>query len=434
MKLSHLAFLLILILTASPMRAEEVTFHPFAEDRAEIGRLLFYDPILSGNRNISCGTCHHHDTFSADALSLGIGEGGAGIGSHRTTGAGADAIVKRVPRHAPALWNAGAVEFERFFHDGRVGRSDAYGNGYDTPAEEWLPDGLPHLLAVQALFPMVAQFEMAGNPRENEVAGAVHDRIDAAWPILAKRVRGIPEYGALFVAAFDDIAAPEDVTIAHIGIALADFMGSEWRSLDAPWDAWRAGRADLDPAQHRGREVFFGRGGCAACHSGPLFTDHGFHALALPPFGPGRTRTFDPLPRDVGRMAETDDLDDAYRFRTPSLRNVTLTAPYGHNGAYPTLEGMIRHHADPLAALAIWSPDLARLPAAPWLEAVDFVIRDDRREMARIAARVDIAPVALTDGEIADLVAFLGALEGGASRHGRLGRPETVPSGLGVDR
>ncbi|MEM8849459.1 MAG: cytochrome c peroxidase [Pseudomonadota bacterium] len=417
----------------TPAKAEEVPFHPFDEARAQIGRLLFYDPILSGNRNISCGTCHHHETFSGDALSLGIGEGGEGVGEDRTAGTGDDKIRKRVPRHAPALWNVGAVEFERFFHDGRVGRSEAYGNGYDSPAEEWLPDGLPTLLAVQALFPMTAQFEMAGNPKENEVAGAIHDRIDAAWPILAKRVRTIPAYGEAFVAAFDDVADPTDVEITHIAIALADFMNAEWRSLDAPYDGWQAGTADLTEAQHRGRDLFFGEANCASCHSGPLFTDHDFHALALPPFGPGRTRRFDPLPRDTGRMAETDDLEDAYRFRTPSLRNVTLTAPYGHNGAYPTLEGIIRHHSDPLRSLATWTEDLADLPDAPWLEPIDFVIRSDAREMARVASRVDIDPVALSDPNIADLIAFLGALEGGASRHGRLGRPHAVPSGLPVD-
>ena len=392
---------------------------------------MFYDPILSGNRNISCGTCHHHDTFSADGLSLGIGEGGTGVGPRRTVADGA--IVKRVPRNAQALWNVGATEFTHLFHDGRVSQSAAYGTGYDSPAEEWLPAGLPNILAVQALFPLTAQFEMAGNVGENEVIGAVSDRIDLGWPILAKRVRTIPAYGTALTAAFD-LAAPDDIRIDHIAIALADFMNSEWRSLDAPWDLWRAGRGDLTPAQHRGRDLFFGKADCASCHSGPLFTDHDFHALALPAFGPGRTRRFDPIPRDTGRMAETDDIADAYRFRTPSLRNVTLTAPYGHNGAYPTLAGIVRHHADPVGAAAAWTPDMAKLPPAPWIAAIDFVIRDDAREMARVARARDIEAVDLSEAEIADLVAFLGALEGGNSRYGRLGVPKSVPSGLAVDR
>ncbi|MFO8125571.1 MAG: cytochrome-c peroxidase [Yoonia sp.] len=178
---------------------------PVNADQARIGQLLFYDKILSGNKNISCGTCHHHDHASGDGLSLGIGEGGVGIGPQRTTGTGPDAIRKRIPRNAPSLWNLGHNDIETLFHDGRLTRSDIYGNGYDSPAEEWLPEGLDNLVAAQSLFPMVAQFEMAGNPRENEIAGATHDRIDVAWPIIAKRVRTIPAYGAMFVQAFDHI-------------------------------------------------------------------------------------------------------------------------------------------------------------------------------------------------------------------------------------
>jgi cytochrome c peroxidase len=413
-------------------QASDVRFHPFDADKAALGRLLFYDPILSGNRNISCGTCHHHDHFSADGVSLAFGEGGEGLGPKRVATTGDNRPKKRVPRHAPALWNIGAQEFTHFFHDGRVSRSDLFDNGFNTPAEEWLPEGLSGLLAVQALFPMTAQFEMAGNPGENEVAGAIHDRLDNAWPVIAERVRIIPEYGTRFVAAFDDVHAPEDITISHIANALGDFMGSEWRSLDSPYDAFLAGTPLAKDAE-RGRQLFFGAANCASCHSGPLFTDHGFHAIALPPFGPGRTRGFDPMARDVGRMAESNVLEDAYRFRTPSLRNVALTAPYGHNGAYPTLESIVCHHLDPQRALQAWEPRLANLPDAPWLAPIDFVVWQDMREMARLAAAVDITPVALSDPQVADLVAFLHSLTGGDSRHGRLGRPKAVPSGLRVD-
>ena len=413
-------------------QASDVAFHPFDPEKAALGQLLFYDPILSGNRNISCGTCHHHDHFSADGTSLSIGEGGIGLGPKRRATTGYNRPKKRIPRHAPALWNIGAQEFTHFFHDGRVSHSDLFENGFNTPAEEWLPPGLSGLLAVQALFPMTAQFEMAGNPKENEVAGAIHDRLDNAWPILAKRVRIVPEYGVAFVRAFDDVDRPEDVTIAHIANALADFMGSEWRSLDSAYDAYLTGTPLPDSAE-RGRQLFFGVANCASCHSGPLFTDHGFHAIGLPPFGPGRTRRFDPMVRDVGRMAESNVLEDAYRFRTPSLRNVALTAPYGHNGAYPTLEGIVRHHLDPVAGLARWKPGLANLPNAPWLSASDFVVWQDVREMRRLRAAIDIAPVELAAADVADLVAFLSSLTGASTRHGRLGRPKRVPSGLRVD-
>ncbi len=417
---------------AEPVAITPEMFPAINAEKSALGQLLFYDPILSGNRNISCGTCHHHDLFSADGLSLGIGEGGVGIGPKRIADTGENRIKKRVPRHAPALWNIGAKEFQVFFHDGRVSASDDYGNGVNSPAEEWLPDGLDSLLAAQAIFPMVAQFEMAGNPKENEIAGAVHDRIDAAWPILAKRVRIIPAYGAAFVETFD-LERPEDVDISHIANALAAFMDSEWRSADSPFDRYLAGEDGLSEAELRGLDLFYGKAACSTCHSGPFQTDHAFHAIGLPPFGPGRTRRFDPIPRDTGRMSESNALADAYRFRTPSLRNVALTAPYGHNGAYPTLEGIIRHHLNPKDALKKWTRNLANLPAAPWLSEIDFVIQSDSREMARVAQAIDITPVDLRDDEVGDLISFLKTLTGGDSRYGRLGRPETVPSGLKVD-
>ncbi|NNF24983.1 MAG: methylamine utilization protein MauG [Rhodobacteraceae bacterium] len=402
--------------------------------KAKIGQLLFYDKILSGNRNISCGTCHHHDLGSADGLSLGIGEGGSGIGPDRTAGTGAQQIRKRIPRNAPGLWNLGHKSVSVLFHDGRLSVSDLYGNGFNSPAEEWLPEGLDHILAAQALFPLTAQFEMAGNPRENEIAGAVHDRIDAAWPILAKRVRVIPQYGAMFVQAFDGVETSEDVTIVHIANAIGAFIALEWRNHDSPLDAYLAGEElRLAPDAQRGMALFYGAAQCSSCHSGPLFSDQKFHALALPAFGPGRTRRFDPMVRDVGRMGESDALEDAYRFRTPPLRNVALTAPYGHNGAFPTLDAIIRHHANPLASLDNWTPDQARLPVAPWLEAIDFVVQSDRREMARHRAALDIGPVDLGDRDVDDLVAFLNALTGATAKDRPLGRPETVPSGLSVD-
>ena len=417
----------------APLTASD--YHEFSEERAKIGQLLFYDKILSGNRNISCGTCHHPRFGGADGLSLGIGEGGVGLGPDRLPGFGAAKIKKRIPRNASALWNLGAKDFTVLFHDGRLSLSDDYNNNFNSPAEEWLPQGLESVLGTQALFPLTAQFEMAGNPKENEVAGAVHDRIDYVWPILAKRVRIIPEYGEMFVQVFDDVETAEQVTIAHIGEALAAFIALEFESRDSPFDAYLAGDgAALNADQKKGMELFYGKANCASCHSGSLLTDQKFHALAIPPFGPGRTRRFDPYVRDVGRMGETDRLEDAYRFRTPSLRNVALTAPYGHNGAFADLEGIIRHHLNPADSLNSWQPEMANLPAVPWLAAIDFLVWDDRIEMNRYRQKIDIEPVALSDDEIANLTDFLHALTGRSAKTLRFGIPDTVPSGLPVDK
>ncbi|MEL7027494.1 MAG: cytochrome c peroxidase [Pseudomonadota bacterium] len=402
--------------------------------KAKIGQLLFYDKILSGNRNIACGTCHHHALAGTDGLSLGIGEGGEGLGDERTPGVGEHRIVKRVPRNSPALWNLGHQSVTTLFHDGRLSISEIYGNGFDSPAEEWLPQGLDHILAAQALFPVTSLAEMAGSPKENDIAGAVNDRIDAVWPIVAHRVRTIPAYGEMFVEAFDEIESADQVTIVEIGNALGAFIATEWQSFDSPYDKYLAGdHSALNSEQLRGMELFFGVATCGNCHSGPLLSDQKFHAIGLPQFGPGRTRKFDPIPRDLGRMGKSDNIDDAYRFRTPALRNVALTGPYGHNGAYQTLEGIVRHHLDADAALAKWTIAAAELPEVPWLAKGDFAIHEDRFEMARQALARDIQPINLSDADVDDLVAFLEALTGETVEPRPLGRPDVVPSGLPVD-
>ena len=417
-----------------PAPLSEGDFIAFDARQAALGRFLFYDKILSGNQNISCGTCHHHDHASSDGLSLGIGEGGTGVGPLRTAGEGRDRIRRRIARNSPGLWNLGHKDVSVMFHDGRLSPSTLYGNGFNSPAEEWLPQGLNSLLAAQALLPLASAAEMAGDPGENEIAGAVIDRIDKGWPVLAKRVRTIPEYGEMFVAAFDHVERPQDVRIVEIANAIAAFIGTEFRNHDSPFDRHLAGDATaLAPAERRGMELFFGEAGCSGCHSGPLLSDQSFHALGLPAFGPGRKRRWDPMPRDVGRMGESDDLQDAYRFRTPSLRNVALTAPYGHNGAMPTLDDMVRHHLDPANSRAEWTPAMAALPSAPWLADIDFVIQSDALEMARQERALDIALPPLSNEDVEKLVAFLNALTGETASLRPLGRPERVPSGLPVD-
>ncbi|KPA20699.1 Cytochrome c551 peroxidase precursor [Shimia sp. SK013] len=418
-----------------PKPLQGADFVAFNEDQAKIGQLLFFDPILSGNRNIACATCHHPELGSGDGLSLGIGEGGEGLGRDRTPGQGAAKIVKRIPRNAPALWNLGAREIDVLFHDGRLSVSRIYDNGFDSPAQEWLPEGLDSILAAQALFPMTAEFEMAGNPKENQIAGAVYDRIDNVWPIVAKRVRVIPEYADMFVAAFDDVDQALDIDITHIANALAAFETQEFTSFDSPFDAYLNGdQSALNADQQAGLELFYGKADCSSCHSGQLLSDQKFHALMLPHFGPGKTRQWDPIVRDVGRMGASDRLDDAYKFRTPALRNVALTAPYGHNGAYADLEAIVRHHLNPRAAFEAWNADHAVLPEVPWLAKADFLAFQDTRERARLSARTDIETIELTDHEVTKLVAFLHALTGTESIKGRLGIPEKVPSGLEVPK
>ncbi len=427
--LTHLCFAFLFAVPATsqelPRPLTDEDFIPFDMKQAAVGHQLFYDPVLSGNQNISCAHCHHPDFGTSDGLSLGIGEGGEGLGPERTPGKGRHKIRKRIPRNSPGLWNLGAKEIHTLFHDGRLSHSDVYGNGFNSPAQEWLPEGLNSLLAAQALFPLTAQFEMAGNVAENEVTGAVHDRIDKGWPIIAKRVRTDPLYGKAIVEAFDDVDTPNEITIVQVVNALAAFMALEWRSTDSPLDQYLSGDTTaLSPKQKKGMDLFYSKAKCATCHSGPLMSDQKFHALSIPPFGPGRTRQWDPYARDVGRMGESNRLEDAYRFRTPMLRNVALTAPYGHNGAFPDLESVVRHHLDPAVSFENWAEYDANLPPVPWLQGADFIIWQDKLEMQRVRSTVDIRPVTLSDEEIGNLVAFLYALTGTSVEEPPFGVPD----------
>lgn len=425
----------VLHATGLPEPLSDDDFFPVDRQQAELGQLLFYDPVLSGNRNISCATCHHPDLATSDGLSLGIGEGGSGLGLNRITGNPDNVVHERVPRNAPGLFNLGWKELDVLFHDGRLFKSEFYGNGFDSPAEEFLPEGLRNIVAAQALFPITSATEMAGDIDENEVPGAVRRRIDYGWRVIVERLRATGDYTERFRRVYDDIDEPLDLKIQHVANALAAFQEFEWRADNSRFDRYLRGEEDaLSDSQKQGMRLFYGKANCSRCHSGPLQTDQNFHSLGLPPLGPGRTRPYDPISRDQGRINVTDRREDAYRFRTPSLRNVSATAPYGHNGTYADLEGIIRHHLNPQAALGSYDRSQVLLVDDPYLNPTDFILWQDDREMTRLRQSVDIEPVDLTDAEIDQIIDFLDALNDPVSLGHRLGVPDSVPSGLPVEQ
>lgn len=413
-------------------------YHPFDEAKAALGRLLFYDPLISGNRNISCATCHHPDLASADGLALGVGEGGTGLGANRTVGKGADLIRRRVPRNAPALFNLGAKEFTALFHDGRLEIDEKDPSGFHTPADEDTPHGLSGILAAQALFPLTSEVEMAGQGTENEIGQALEDIYGnpwlSVWAQVELRLQNNGDYVQRFQVAFADIAGPKDISIVHYANAVGDFLNAEWRSSESPFDNFLAGNQDaLTTDQRAGLELFYGKADCAACHSGPFLTDQGFHAIAMPQIGPGKVARLEAIRHDRGRGGATNRIEDRYKFRTPSLRNVALTAPYGHSGAFKTLEAVVRHHLDPVKSFEGFSSRDVALPTHPKLSNEDTFIMQDRRERRRILKANILTPKALDDHEVTALVAFLESLTDKAAIPGRLGKPDTVPSGLPVD-
>ena len=197
-------------------------------------------------------------------------------------------------------------EIDMMFHDGRLAKGDRYGNGFISPARRNC-QGLNHIAAAQASFPVTSATEMAGQPGDNEIAGPMKDRMDHGWALLAERIQSIPGYLPLFVDAYPDVQAADDIAFVHMANAIGDFVISEWRSHDSPFDRYLAGdRGALNADAKAGMEIFYGKGECSTCHSGQLLTDQDFHAICLPHFGPGKVIAFDKVTRDLGRMAETN--------------------------------------------------------------------------------------------------------------------------------
>lgn len=408
-----------------PAPVTDADYAPVSLQEALLGRDLFYDPILSGNREVSCATCHHPAFGTADGLSLGIGDGGRGLGPSRVVDP--DNLPEaRIPRNAPALFNLGAHEFTRLFHDGRIEVDAARTHGIRTPLDADMLVGFASLLSAQTMFPVLSPDEMAGHYNENDISKAVRQGLltgqGGAWDIIARRVEAVPEYAGQFAVVYPERG---EIAFTDISNAIAAFMAFEWRSDTAPFDAVLRGAATLDGAAAQGMELFYGDAGCANCHSGPFLTDHDFHAIGAPQIGPGKAAAFENHARDEGRYLVTGHVEDLYAFRTPSLRNVLLTGPYGHAGAHRDLAAFLSDHADPVVGLARYDVAQAVLPA---MDVIDL-----SEDFTPISRAVAVTGQRLDETQIQALIAFLDTLTDPVATNGRLGVPDTVPSGLPVD-
>ena len=413
-----------------PAPVTDAMYAPVDRAEAELGQLLFYDPILSGNRTVACASCHHPRFGTSDGLSLSLGDGGVGLGPDRKADP-ENMPEERVPRNAQALFNLGAREFTVLFHDGRIEVDPSRPSGFRTPLEGDMPAGFASLLAAQTMFPVISPDEMAGHYSENDVSRAVRlgrfTGADGAWALISGRVAAIPAYREMFEAVYPEIAAGRPIDFADVSNAIAAFMAFEWRSDDSPFDAALAGGAPLEGAAAEGMALFYGEAGCSGCHGGPFFTDHKFHAMGAWQLGPGKAARFERHARDEGRMEVTGRPEDAFSFRTPSLRNVAITGPWGHAGGHTDLAAFVRDHAAPHTAAP------TRVAALPTLaDADDWAVAADAGEMAAIRAAIEVDDRTLTPAVIDALVAFLETLTGATARNGPLGVPETVPSGLPV--
>ena len=398
----------------------------------KLGQMLFYDPILSGNQTTACATCHHPAFGTSDAVSLSFGDGGIGLGPKRV----ADPVnmpEERIPRNSPVLFNLGAHEFTVLFHDGRLEADARQPNGIRTPMGGDMTAGFTSILSAQTMFPVLSRDEMAGSFDENQIGRLIRQGIitgqGGAWDVLARRVANVPEYAAQFTSVYPQVGGPEDIGFTDISNAIAAFVAFEWRSDTSPFDAALRGDTPLTGAAQAGLELFYGEANCSSCHSGPFLTDHTFHAMGAPQIGPGKSASFEDHHRDDGRFRVTGQEADRYAFRTPSLRNIALSAPYGHAGAHADLAGFISAHADPVAGLNGYDPSQAVLPD---FDAPDFSVMQDPEQRRAIARAVTTPPVDITPEDISAIVAFLNSLTDPISISGRLGVPTSVPSGLPV--
>lgn len=401
------------------LQANGVNVQPAAPQNTQamidLGKALMFDKLLSGNRDVACATCHHPTEGTSDGLSLSIGVGGIGLGPTRQLGAGRPFIG----RNAPDLFNRGRDAV--MFWDGRV--SGTRQQGFTTPAGAQLPQGLTDALSAQAMFPVQNRDEMRGQAGQNELANFGDTDFTGLWNGLMTRLKGVPQYVTMFNAAFPGVPT-DQLGFQHAANAIGAFEASTFSSTSSPFDRYLGGdNAALSDVQKQGALLFYGRARCAECHRGGLMTDLQFHNIAMPQVGPGGGPE---APLDFGRGRETGNPADRFRFRTPSLRNVAVTGPWTHSGAYTTLDAVVRHYINPGQALQNYNVNQldARLRNQ---------VRNQQILQAGVLQNLDplVPPIALNNNEVNQLVQFMESLTDTSSLQSA--RPASVPSGLPVD-
>lgn len=279
-----------------PFKAIPVVWtNPQTPEKIELGKKLFFDRRLSGDGTMSCASCHIPEMGFSDGQAISL--------SYPTT---------KNWRNSPTLIN---VAFSKFlFHDGRA---------------ESLED--------QALFPLMSAFEMNQN-----------------LDFVEEEIRSVPEYRQEFSKVF----GTDDITRERIAMAIAAFQRT-LVSMNAPIDRYLNGdKKALSADAKKGMEIFTGKGKCADCHYGVNLIDDKFHALNVPEHPElqnnprvAATRRFvaklnhyteyRTLKEDPGRYLITKDPNDWKAFKTPTLRDISKTAPYMHNGVFETIDEVI---------------------------------------------------------------------------------------------
>lgn len=391
---------------------------PIRPELSLLGQALAFDKVLSGNRDISCMTCHLARGATVDGRSTAIGQGATGLGAARVHPLG-----KFVHRNAPPLFNLHAMT--PLTWDGRV-FVDAKGV-VRTPGAPLRAGQRAVLefgtLSALPMFPTLSRAEMRGDTG-NELAAVPDNQPQQTWDLLMQRLRQIPAYRPLFESAYPGQSF-DNMDFAHAGNAMGGWIAAVFAFNNTPWDRFLAGNDDaMTEVQLRGAKAFLGTAKCAQCHNGPLFTDQKFHNVAVPQVGPGFGDGPDGRD-DFGRMRKTGKANNKYAFRTPPLRNVELTAPYGHDGAIVSLRSWVDHYSQSDVKLRAYDPSqLEPLLRGTLLSTADAILatRDGRLK------RLVLQPEAVDE-----ITEFLKALTDPGARDMRRVVPASVPSGLPVD-
>ncbi len=418
-------------LTGDPSTGREIpdVNHPVVQ----LGMKLFFTKSLGGDMDAACVTCHHPVLGGGDDLSLPVGVDAEfpdllGKGRfHSSVGENFDG-GPTVPRNAPTTFNV-ALWDKVLFHDGRVeslggtpGKNGDDGMGIRTPeASLGTADSNSgaNLAAAQARFPVTSAEEMKNfglfsGTTNAEVRAYLQQRVGGYGtpPGVLATNSWLEEFRTAF--EMPSATAEEVVTFDNMTKAIAEYERSQV-FIDNPWKAFVDGNDDaITDSAKRGALLFFnsvanGGANCVACHSGDFFTDEEFHNIGMPQIGRGKGNG-DKGNHDFGRFRETANAADMYAFRTPSLLNVTATGPWGHAGAYTSLEAVVRHHFNPQTALDNY--DWYQI--APNIQAQDMVTNTqlaiDKLSDEIQAGTSKLTLLSLSDADVDDLLAFLEAL------------------------
>lgn len=292
------------VLGALPERVIDPVDNPTTPEKVELGRLLFFDPVLSGNSDVSCATCHQPEFGYSEFLQTSIGVNGVGSGTKRRF---------KEPNNIPFVKRNSQSILNTAFNG--IANHQPY-HARDAPMF-W--DLRASGLEEQALIPIATLEEMRGYAYSEEHI------VEEVVARLAK----IADYRAYFEKAFP--ADPKPVNKENLAKALASFQ----RTLivtNTRFDQYMRGdSAALSLSEKDGLALFLSSG-CAKCHNGPMFSDFKLHVLGAP---------------------ESDNLDEPdsggngdFAFRTPTLRNLRFTAPYMHSGKFTTLKQVLEFYED----------------------------------------------------------------------------------------